>query len=175
MAENQPEMEQSDTHPMRRSRSPFTINIQYIKELSFEVPEGPGIFLTMNERPSISVELDVDARQFDASASRYEVAVSVRVSALDQPASADVKAADGTDVPRQVFAAQVTYCGVVTLLDMSKPEIAPLLAIEVPHLMFPFVRDIIADVTRKAGFQPVMLEPIDFALLWEYRQAAERA
>jgi preprotein translocase subunit SecB len=42
----------------------------------------------------------------------------------------------------------------------------PVLLVECPRLLFPFARNILADVTRDGGFPPVALEPIDFASMY---------
>ena len=46
----------------------------------------------------------------------------------------------------------------------------PFLLIEAPHLLFPFVRRIVADVIRDGGMPPLMIEPIDFAALYQQNQ-----
>ena len=40
---------------------------------------------------------------------------------------------------------------------------------DVPYLMFPFVRQIVADMTKNGGFVPLMLDPINFAELFNQR------
>ena len=44
---------------------------------------------------------------------------------------------------------------------------------EAPRIIFPFARRVLADAVRDGGFQPLMLEPIDFGAL--YMQQAEAA
>ena len=46
-------------------------------------------------------------------------------------------------------------------------------SIDCPTLLFPFLRRVVADVTRDGGFPPLMLDPIDFRRL--YAQNAARA
>ena len=46
---------------------------------------------------------------------------------------------------------------------------------ECPRLLFPFARNILADVTREGGFPPVLLQPIDFVALWQARRAQDAA
>jgi preprotein translocase subunit SecB len=48
--------------------------------------------------------------------------------------------------------------------------VEPVLLVECPRLLFPFARNILADVTREGGFPPVMLNPIDFVALWQSRR-----
>ena len=48
--------------------------------------------------------------------------------------------------------------------------VEPFLLVNAPALLFPFVRRIIADLTREGGFPPLMLDPIDFASLYMKRK-----
>ena len=56
----------------------------------------------------------------------------------------------------------------------STPEdqLGPVLLIECPLIVFPFLRRIISDVTGDGGFAPLMLAPIDFAALYQQRMIA---
>jgi preprotein translocase subunit SecB len=44
--------------------------------------------------------------------------------------------------------------------------------IECPRLLFPFAREIVATSVRNGGFQPLLLNPIDFVDLYRQRLAA---
>ncbi len=39
-----------------------------------------------------------------------------------------------------------------------------------PTLVFPFLRRLVADLTREGGFPPLLLDPIDFGALYVARQ-----
>jgi preprotein translocase subunit SecB len=45
----------------------------------------------------------------------------------------------------------------------------PAVLIECPRLLFPFARQIMAEATRNGGFPPLMLDPIDFAAMYQRR------
>jgi preprotein translocase subunit SecB len=51
----------------------------------------------------------------------------------------------------------------------------PLLWVTCPTMLFPFVRHVIADVTRESGFPPLMLDPIDFGSLYAQKLAQAKA
>lgn len=133
----------------------FQIIAQYVKDLSFENPGSPA---TQNSgRPAIEVGLDVQARPLGGD--QYEVAIRVRVNAKTEQAP--------------VFLVELLYGGLFVVKNMPVERLQPFLLIEGPRLLFPFVRRIVADVTRDGGFLPLMLEPIDFAALYQ-QQAAGR-
>jgi preprotein translocase subunit SecB len=54
-------------------------------------------------------------------------------------------------------------------------QMHPFLLIECPRMMFPFVRRIVADVTRDGGFPPVNLDVIDFIQLYRQTLAQRQA
>lgn len=137
----------------------LAINIQYVKDLSFEVPGGPEIFTQLKVQPEVGIHLDVNARQ--VAAQSFEVVLSIRAEARNQGQTA--------------FIAELDYAGVFTLNNIPPELIEPVLLAEAPRLLFPFARNIMADVTREGGFPPVMLQPIDFLALWQSRRAQAQA
>ena len=60
-----------------------------------------------------------------------------------------------------------------TLNGLPENAIEPVLLVECPRILFPFARNILADVTRDGGFPPVLLQPIDFVQLWQSRRAQQ--
>jgi preprotein translocase subunit SecB len=46
----------------------------------------------------------------------------------------------------------------------------PFHLINCPSLLFPFLRRLVADLTREGGFAPLLLDPIDFAGLFMQKQ-----
>ena len=136
------------------------MNLQYTRDLSFEVPGAPEIFVSLREQPRVDIALDVQARAVQGQANVYEVSLQVR---------ADAKAGE-----TPCFIAELAYCGVFTV-NVPQEHLEPVLLVECPRLLFPFARNILADVTRDGGFPPVMLAPIDFVALWQSRRQAAAA
>lgn len=144
---------------------PLAINLQYTKDLSFEVPRGAATFTTLQAPPQVGVNIDVQANRIEKDQDIYEVTLIVRTEATEAPA-------EGSDKPGPVvFIAELSYAAVVTLDNPPQEVIEPILLVEVPRLIFPFARAIISDVTRDGGFPPVVLQPIDFTALWHAKQA----
>ena len=81
------------------------------------------------------------------------------------------KAVKPTD-QKVVFLCELTYGGLVTL-DVPPEHVEPLLLVEIPHLLFPYARAIIANTTREAGLPPLQINPVDFASLYR-RKLEER-
>jgi preprotein translocase subunit SecB len=127
----------------------FEINGQYIKDFSFESPNAPECFVNPTQ-PKMDVQVDVQARGLGNDA--YEVAIRVQSRA--------------TRELQAVFVVDLTYAGIFSLRNIPQNQIQPMLLVECPRLLFPFVRNIIADVTRDGGFPPLLLQPIDFVGLY---------
>jgi preprotein translocase subunit SecB len=150
------------------------VNIQYVKDLSFEVPGAPQIFSQLHAQPQVNINLDVQARRVQEGQNVFEVALVIRAEAHEAPATGDAgpagNGAAGT-TPPTVFVAELTYAGVFTLNGLPENAVEPVLLVECPRILFPFARNILSDVTRDGGFPPVLLQPIDFVALWQARRA----
>ena len=131
------------------------INAQYIKDLSFESPRAP---MVLQEQAQPAIEVSVDVKAHRLAEKSFEVVLS---------ASADAKTDSG-----QVFLVELTYAGVFTMDGVNEQQVAPILLVECPRLLFPFARAIIADATRDGGFPPLMIQPVDFARLFAENQTA---
>ena len=144
---------------------PLTVNLQYTKDLSFEVPLGAVIFASLQNPPNISVNIDVQATRLEEKQPIYEIALAIRAEA------SEAVDADAQKPGRTVFIADLTYAAIVTIGDAPEEILEPLLLVEVPRLIFPYARNIICDVTRDGGFPPIVLQPIDFVALWQAKNA----
>jgi preprotein translocase subunit SecB len=153
--------------PTGQTAQPLIVNIQYVKDLSFEVPGAPHIYSQLKAQPQVSINLDVQARRVQEGQSVFEVSIVIRAEAHDQSAQSN-----GTtpNVAPTVFVAELTYAGVFTLNGLPENAIEPVLLVECPRILFPFARNILSDVTRDGGFPPVLLQPIDFVALWQSRR-----
>lgn len=133
------------------------IESQYIKDLSFENPMGPASAAAIQKNPQISVEVSTNGRML--SEGQYEVCLMIHGEATQNDSA--------------VFVVELTYGGVITLDNVPEDAIQPVLLIEGARLLFPFARNIVADVTRDGGFPPLFLQPIDFMQLYRDQHAPD--
>ena len=124
----------------------MTVLAQYLKDLSFENPRAPGIYQS-NSQPKIDVNVDVQGRGLNPN--QYEVELSV---------SAKAQREDG----EAMFVVEASYAGVFEIVNVPREQLEMVMLVECPRLLFPFMRQIVADATRNGNFPPLMLEPIDF-------------
>lgn len=129
---------------------------QYIKDLSFENPNAPQTLQANNtERPQIDVTINVNARRVGDEG--YEVELKISSTAKQNDLNA--------------FIVELVYAGLFGIRNMPEEGVEPFLLVEAPRLLFPFARRIIADATRDGGFPPLMLDPMDFAYLYQQQRA----
>ena len=138
---------------------PVQIMSQYIKDLSFENPNTPSVLTPGQPAPQVTVNVDVRTNAVEDN--RYEVVLAIK---------GDAKISD-----TQAFIVELSYAGLVNTAEVPKEMVAPLLLIEVPRLLFPFARAVIADATREGGYPPMMVQPIDFADLFRRQMDRLRA
>jgi len=161
-------MSDSATAPVQ----PLVLNVQYTKDLSFEVPNAPAIFAQLRSAPHVNINLDVQVRRIEDEHTVFEVTLTVRAEGTATPPTANGAT---EEKPTVVFIADLAYAGIFTLTGIPENQQEPILLVECPRLLFPFARNILADVTRDGGLPPVLLGPIDFVGLWQQRRAQAAA
>ena len=129
---------------------------QYIKDLSFENPSAPQGF---SGAPELDFGIDVQPRAVGPD--HHEVVLHMRVRANSEG--------------RALFLLELSYGALVRASNIPEDMLAVGLMVQTPYLMFPFARRIIADVVRDGGMPPLVIEPIDFAKLYQNRVAQAQA
>ena len=137
----------------------LSVLAQYTKDLSFENPGAPRSLQSREKPPEININVNVNANPL--SDTDFDVVLTL--------------SADAKDDGKIVFHTELVYGGVFRVVGFPQEHMLPLLFIECPRLLFPFARQIIADVTRNGGFPPLMIDPIDFAQMFSQRMAEEQA
>jgi preprotein translocase subunit SecB len=131
---------------------------QYLKDLSFENPNAPQSLGAQSTQPDINVAVNVNARNMAPTDFEVELHLDAKATIKD----------------KVIFAAEVLYAGVFRLENFPQNVLHPAVLIECPRMLFPFARQVLADATRNGGFPPLMLDPIDFAVMYQKRMAAQK-
>ena len=128
---------------------------QFIRDLSFENPRAPNSLRAQSGPPQIDlgVEMNARARPDDLYESDIKLTVTAQI--------------DG----ETVFQLELLYGGLFQLTNVPAADIEPVLLIECPRFLFPYARRLIADITGEGGFPPFLLDPIDFAAVYQARRA----
>ncbi|GAC1337504.1 MAG: protein-export chaperone SecB [Acetobacteraceae bacterium] len=163
----------SESQTAQPAPPPLVVNAQYVKDLSFEVPNAPEVFSTLKAQPNVNINLDVQARRLNEGQDVFEVTLQIKAEAVEAIPQGQTNGQAAAGEPKAVFIAELAFCGVFTLNGVPENTIEPVLLVECPRLLFPYARNILADVTRDGGFPPVLLQPIDFVALWQSRREAQ--
>ena len=135
----------------------FNVLAQFIKDLSFESPNTPESLRGPGEDPNLQVNVTVAADKIEDDV--YEVLINFDADAANKAGA--------------IYKLELVYGGLFRLANMPDHIKHPVLFVNCPTLLFPFLRRIVADLTREGGFPPLMLDPIDFAAL--YKQNLDQA
>ncbi len=105
-------------------------------------------------QPNLQVEVNVSAQRIEGDL--YETAVEFKATATNNL---------GT-----IYVLETIYAGLLKIETIPDGALEPFLLISGPAMIFPFLRRLVADVTREGGFPPLLLDPIDFGALYMQRQ-----
>lgn len=145
---------------MEQNEQPvFGIEKLYVKDLSLEVPNAPEVFLE-REAPQVQIQLNTGGRLVGDNV--YEVVLTVTVTA--------------TLGEKTVFLVEVGQGGVFRIQNVPQEQIEPLIAVACPNILFPYAREVVSDAVTRAGFQPIVLQPVNFEAMYLQRlQVQEQA
>jgi preprotein translocase subunit SecB len=135
--------------------TPVQVIAQYVKDFSFENPNAPDALRQSAARPEMDVSLMIDAAKIkdDTNPDLYESSLALKVKSTR----------DG----EVLFLTEIVYAALVTIKDVPESFIKPILYVEIPQMMFPFARQIIASAVSAGGFPPLLLTPMDFRGMYE--------
>lgn len=139
--------------PEQQQQAGFAIEKLYIKDASIEVPNAPQIF-TERTAPQVNVELGNNAQKLDEGV--YEVAIKVTVTAKIEENTA--------------FLVEVVQAGIFAIQNVPEENLEVIAAVTCPNILFPYAREAISDMVTRAGFMPVLLNPINFEALYQQQQ-----
>ena len=135
------------------SQPVFSIEKVYVKDLSLELPNAPQIFLE-REQPAVEVGLQSEANGLGDGI--FEVVLTVTVTA---------KVGEKTQ-----FLVEAAQAGIFQIRNVPDEEVEPVVAIACPNILFPYARETVSDIITRAGFQPVLLAPVNCEALYRQRQ-----
>ncbi|MBX9835589.1 MAG: protein-export chaperone SecB [Burkholderiaceae bacterium] len=132
----------------------FQIQRVYLKDMSLEQPNSPGILLEQ-EQPTVDIQLSVEATP--VAEGIFEVAVTATVHTKIQE--------------KTVFLVEAKQAGIFEIRNVPEDQMGPVMGIACPQIVFPYLRGNVADIINRAGFPPVHLAELNFQAMYEEQQA----
>ncbi len=138
--------------PQQAGEKQFAIQRIYLKDVSFETPNSPGIF-TSEWKPENNLNIKTESNKLDDD--NFEVILTLTLT---------VKSGDKT-----AYIVEVQQAGIFGAKGFSEQELAPMIAAYCPNTLFPFARETISDLVMKGSFPQMLLQPINFDALYMQR------
>jgi len=135
----------------------FSLQKLYTKDVSFENPNAPQVFMDNESQPKITLNLGVENRQIDDE--HWEVSLKVSVLAR----------ADKED--SVIFEIEVEHAGIFLMQHIPEEHVPVLLGVDCPAIVFPYTRQLVSQLTVDGGFMPMLLEPFNFAAAYQESQS----
>ena len=123
----------------------FEIQKIYVKDVSFETPNSPKIF-TEKWNPKTDVHIQTENNKLDKNI--FEVCITVTVTANQDETIA--------------FLVEVKQAGIFLMQNFPKNQHGKLLGSYCPNILFPFAREVVAELIAKGGFPQLLLNPVNF-------------
>ena len=131
----------------------FQIQRVYLKDISLEQPNSPGILLSQ-EQPNVDIQLQVGAETVNEGV--FEITVTATVSTKIQD--------------KTVFLVEAKQAGIFEIRNVPQEQLGSIVGIACPQIVYPYLRSNVADVIQRAGFPPVHLAEINFQTMYEQQQ-----
>lgn len=139
----------ADTKPV------LSLRTQYIKDISFESPRAPASLFTTREAPNVEVNVNLAAQRLEPAA--VELAFQIAVRAVADKST--------------LFLIDMVYAGIFEIRNISEAALEEAVFVRGAQLLFPYARRVIGDLSRDGGFPPILLEPMDFAAMYEEQKS----
>ena len=130
---------------------PISLSLQgvYLKDCSFEAPQGPRANGEWN--PQISLDLNTNVQQIGGDL--REVVLTVTVSAKQGEAT--------------MFLVEVKQAGAFLMRNLSDDDARRAIGTICPNVLFPFARAAVSNLVTQGGFPQFLLPPVNFDALYE--------
>lgn len=152
MADEQQTQDQEQQQPV------FGIEKIYVKDLSLEMPNAPQVFLD-RETPNIGIEVHNAAASLGNNV--YEAVITVTVTSKIEE--------------KTVFLVEVAQAGIFQIRNVPQENLEGILGVACPNILFPYVREAVSDLVTRAGFPPVLLNPINFEAIYLQQKQQQQA
>jgi preprotein translocase subunit SecB len=145
----------AEKNTQQKQGSPeFRMQKMYIKDLSFENPNAPDIYVAQSDKPpEVDVNLQLNHKQVNED--HYEVSLEITAKIVNK------------QLEKTLFILELEHAGVFLLKNIPEEHLKMVLAVDCPTLLFPFTRQIASQVSVDGGFVPFLMEPINFMGLYQ--------
>ena len=143
-----------------KSDQAFRIHKVYVKDVSFESPLAPKVFVgNQNWQPQVNLQINTESLQLENDLVETTLNVQVTVKSEEQT----------------IYLVEVKQAGIFLLKGFEDAPKAHMMGTFCPNILFPFAREEISALVAKGGFPQLLLEPVNFdALYAQHLQQAKQ-
>lgn len=150
------------TEPNQGQNIVFNIDKIYIKDVSYEAPGAPLAFTQAdNAAAEIGMQLGLEHSALNQAQGIYEVVLTVTATAKREK--------------KNIFLVEVKQAGIFRITGMEGDMLAKALGISCAYVLLPFVREAVNDLVGKGGFPQLLINPINFEMIYEQKQTTQAA
>lgn len=131
----------------------FGIQKIYVKDISFEIPDSPMVF-QLEWEPSVNMDIANSATK--VAEDLFEATLSVTITV--------------TSSEKTMYLIEAQQAGIFHIAGLPDESINQMLATTCPNILFPFVREVIADLVTRGGFPQLLLAPVNFDALYAQKR-----
>ncbi len=143
---------------MTEQEQQFGIQRIYIKDVSFESPQGAAVF-GKTWKPAIQQEISSTTTAMNDD--RYEVVLTITITAkLDDQVA---------------FLVEVQQAGIFLMKGLSEEQVRQVAGANCPTILFPYAREVIDSLLSRGTLPALMLPPINFDALFQQALAQQDA
>lgn len=144
-----PDAAQSETPQSEAPHSQFAIHRIYVKDISLEAPNSPGVFRS-DWQPDVDIQLFTDASKLEDDIFEVSVRVTVTVKIEEKTA----------------FLVEVNQAGVFSIGGLPEDRLKYMLGSFCPNILFPYARETVSDLVVRSGFPQLLLSPVNFDAMY---------
>ncbi len=136
----------------------FGLQRIYVKDLSFEMPQGAALF-TQTWKPAIHQEIATQGVAMDND--RHEVVLTLTIT--------------GKIDEQVAFVVEVQQAGIFLIRGLNAEQVRQVVGATCPNILFPYAREAVDSLMVRGTLPPVMLPPINFDHLYQQAMAQQAA
>jgi preprotein translocase subunit SecB len=134
----------------------FAPQAVYIKDVSFEAPNGPRVQPNTQTNPTINLNLSTTVNELGPELREVVLTVHLQALVADKP----------------LWLVELQQAGAFAMRNFPQEQLPRLLGIFCPDYLLPYARQTVSDLLLKGGFPPFLLPPVNFDAL--YNQAVQQ-
>ncbi len=138
----------------------FNLDKIYIQDASVELSKNIEILHPLRSpQLEAKMNINVDYETIELEEDLYRTIITINANAKIQDES--------------ILILEVQQAGIFTIKNIPQEQMELVLNIECPNIVFPYVRETVSNLSTKAGFPPIVLSAINFAHIYQQKQAVQ--